>query len=341
MKNIFRVIFVIIGTLIGAGFASGREIYLFFGRYGEHGKIGIILSGILTAIIIYRVLELTKMYEINTYNKLLERINWKHQKLNKFINIIVNAFLLISFYIMIAGFSAYIEQTYKIPIYISSSMFVFICYIIFKRSIQGVIKANEVLVPFLILLVIYLGIKNLPYMLSKNGNILIEYNNRGWLFNSILYASYNSILLIPVLTSLRNYIDSKKSIIKISIISSIIVIILAFLIYGLLLRGQFFIQELEMPLIEITMQFGKIFKYIYGFVIIASIFTSAISTGYSFLQDISKSKKSYNIILLIMCVTGILISNIGFSKLVELLYPMFGILGLIQIFMLLKKRRYG
>ena len=338
MKNIFRVIFVIIGTLIGAGFASGREIYLFFGRYGECGKIGIILSGILTGIIIYRVLELTKVYEINTYNKLLERINWKHQKLNKFINIIVNAFLLISFYIMIAGFSAYIEQTYKIPIYISSIIFVVICYIIFKKSIQGVIKANEVLVPFLILLIVYLGIKNIPYMLSESSNVLFKTNNKGWLFNSILYASYNSILLIPVLTSLRNYIDSKKSIIKISIISSIIVIVLALLIYGLLLRGQFFIQELEMPLIEITMQFGRIFKYIYGFVIIASIFTSAISTGYSFLQDVSKGKKSYNIILLIMCVTGIVVSNIGFSKLVELLYPLFGILGLIQIFLLLKRK---
>lgn len=337
MKNIFKVIFVIIGTLIGAGFASGREIYLFFSKYGEYGKIGIILSGILTGVIIYRVLELTKMYEINTYNKLLERINWKYHKLNKIINIIVNAFLLISFYIMVAGFSAYIAQTYGIAIYISSSVFVIISYIIFKKSIQGVIKANEVLVPFLILLIIYLGVKNIPYMLSKGDGILIETNGKGWIFSSILYASYNSILLIPVLTSLRNYIDSKKSIIKISIISSIVVIILAFLIYGLLLRGEYFAQELEMPLIEITMQFGKIFKYIYGFVIIASIFTSAVSTGYSFLGNVCKSKKSYNIILLIMCVTGVIISNIGFSKLVEILYPIFGVLGLMQIFLLFRK----
>lgn len=337
MKNILKVIFVIIGTLIGAGFASGREIYLFFGKYGEYGKIGIILSGILTGIIIYRVLELTKMYEIDTYNKLLERINWKHHKLNKFINIIVNAFLLISFYIMIAGFSAYIAQTYGIAIYISSSIFVIISYIIFKKSIQGVIKANEVLVPFLILLIMYLGVKNIPYMLNKGDGILLETNNKGWLFSSILYASYNSILLIPVLTSLRNYIDSKKGVIKISTISSIVVIILAFLIYGLLLRGEYFCAQLEMPLIEITMQFGRIFKYIYGFVIIASIFTSAISAGYSFLENVSKNKKSYNIILLIMCLTGILVSNIGFSNLVEMLYPLFGVLGLMQIFLLMKK----
>ena len=117
---------------------------------------------------------------------------------------------------------------------------------------------------------------------------------------------------------------------------SLIIIILAFFIYGLLLRGEFFISELEMPLIEITSEFGNIFKYIYGFVIIASIFTSAISAGHSFLQNISKNKTYHDIILLVICITGILVSNIGFSKLVETLYPIFGVLGLIEIILLIK-----
>lgn len=336
MKNTFKVIFVIIGTLIGAGFASGREIYLFFGKYGENAKIGIILTGIITGIIIYKVLEITKTYEINNYNKLLERVNWKHSKLNKYINLIVNSFLLISFYIMIAGFSAYMLQTYNTPIYISNIIFVMICYIIFKKSIQGVIKANEILVPILIILIAYLGIKNIPHSFNANGISTIQGTTSTWIIGSVLYASYNSILLIPVLTGLRNYLDSKKQIIKISIISSSIIIILALFIYSLLLRGEFFVSELEMPLIEITMQFGKIFKYIYGFVIIASIFTSAVSAGYSFLGNVSKTKKSYEIILLIICITGIAVSNIGFSNLVEILYPLFGILGLIQIWIIVK-----
>lgn len=334
----FKIIFVIIGTVIGAGFASGREIYLFFLQYGTIGKIGIILTGALTGIIIYKVLEITKTYEINNYNKLLEKINWKYEKLNKVINLIVNAFLLISFYIMVAGFSAYIEQTFKIPIYVSSTIFVIICYIIFKKSIQGVVKANEILVPLLVILIAYLGLKNMPYLLNQNtGNVLVVKKN-GWLWASILYASYNSIILIPVLTSLREYIYSKKDMVKIAIISSIIIIVLALFIYGLLIRGEFFVSELEMPLAQIIIEFGTIFKYIYGFVIIASIFTSAISAGYSFLENVTKDKKSYEIVLLIMCITGIAVSNIGFSKLVEILYPLFGVLGLLQIGLILKKQ---
>ena len=37
-----------------------------------------------------------------------------------------------------------------------------------------------------------------------------------------------------------------------------------------------------------------------------------------------------------MCVTSIFIANIGFSELVNILYPIFGVLGLIQIYYILK-----
>lgn len=44
IKNIFKICFVIIGTIIGAGFASGKEIYTFFSIYGINGLWGILLS---------------------------------------------------------------------------------------------------------------------------------------------------------------------------------------------------------------------------------------------------------------------------------------------------------
>lgn len=42
MKNILKIVFVIIGTLIGAGFASGQEMYIFFFSYGLEGIAGLI-----------------------------------------------------------------------------------------------------------------------------------------------------------------------------------------------------------------------------------------------------------------------------------------------------------
>ena len=75
MKNSIKAIFVIIGTIIGAGFASGQEIYSFFNVYGVNGILGIVLSCVLIGFVIYRVLIKSKNKEINSYNDLLDKIN--------------------------------------------------------------------------------------------------------------------------------------------------------------------------------------------------------------------------------------------------------------------------
>lgn len=41
--KILSCVFVIIGIIIGAGFASGKEIYTFFFIYGPKGIIGLVV----------------------------------------------------------------------------------------------------------------------------------------------------------------------------------------------------------------------------------------------------------------------------------------------------------
>ena len=78
-------------------------------------------------------------------------------------------------------------------------------------------------------------------------------------------------------------------------------------------------------------------KIVYGFIILGSIFTTSISLGTSFLQNTSKNEKSYTQIAIIMCITSVLVSKIGFSNLINFLYPIFGYLGFIQILFLISK----
>ena len=67
MKNILKIVFVIIGTLIGAGFASGQEMYIFFFSYGLEGIAGLFVSNILMGIIIYVSLKIINKYKIKKY----------------------------------------------------------------------------------------------------------------------------------------------------------------------------------------------------------------------------------------------------------------------------------
>ena len=88
MKDICKVSFVIIGTIIGAGFASGQEISAFFNIYGVKGILGIIISNILTGIIIFKVFKIVQKKQIHNYNEFLEVIS-SNKKINKIIKTIV------------------------------------------------------------------------------------------------------------------------------------------------------------------------------------------------------------------------------------------------------------
>ena len=92
-----------------------------------------------------------------------------------------------------------------------------------------------------------------------------------------------------------------------------------------------------MPIVYIIRTFYSKFKTIYAFIILSSIFTTAISIGTGLLQNISKNKKSYSQFVAFMCITSLLVSNIGFSKLVNFVYPFFGYIGIIQIWLILTK----
>lgn len=339
MKNALKVIFVIIGAVIGAGFASGKEIYLFFNIYGVKGFVGIGIASILTGFIIYKVLKHLRDNEINNYEKYLEKLG-VNKKIGEMLNLIINIFLLISFYIMIAGFCAYFKQQYNIPEILTGVIVAFLCYITLMGNIEGVTKANTILVPLLIIMIIFIGVKNGMFNLGEIFNVSTNIENqlegqKNWLLSSIEYASYNSILLIPMLIGIKNYAKNKEK--AIGIIVGISFFILACILYIVLLNGGTNIANIELPLIYIVNQFGDMYKYIYGIVIVSAIYTTAMASGYSFIQNSSKTKRGYKLLTVTLCVSSIFISKIGFSYLVNLLYPLFGILGLIQVFYICKK----
>lgn len=343
--NILKVVFVIIGTLIGAGFASGQEIYLFFFSYGKEGLIGILISSILMGFVIYKTLNIVNKYNIKTYKDFLEVLipNKKIEKNKKLnvkyiINLIINIFILVTFFIMIAGFGAYFEQQFGINSIIGTIILAILSFIIFLTSVKGVVKASEILVPILIIFLIVIGFINLGEVnLLKLGNYLIRTNQSNYVLSSILYCSYNSILLIPVLLTLKEYVKNRKQIFFISAISTTITIILSIIIFLILVRVDVDIAKLEMPAVYVVSNMFKFLKIVYGFIILASIFTTSISLGISFLTNTSKNKKSYTQLAVIMCITSVIVSKIGFSNLINLLYPIFGYLGLLQIWKIIRR----
>lgn len=329
IKNIFKICFVIIGTIIGAGFASGKEIYTFFCVYGTSGLFGILISNFIIGLVIYLTFKIITENSIKTYGDFISYLVGPKKILNYTINNIMNIFLLISFIVMVSGFGAYFKQEFNISATFGAIIISLLAFFTFFKDINGIVKINTYLIPILIFLIVLLGFKENVF--SFDIHVLPYVSGFSWLLKSILYASYNSIVLIPIIINLQNLITNKRQIKYIILFTLLIMIIMSCIIYIVLNFHLTEIRNIDIPIVYITSKFGNVYKYLYGLVILIAIFTTAISEGYSFLENVSKNKKQYLIYSIIICTLAISFSNIGFGKLLDMLYPLLGYLGLLQI----------
>lgn len=333
MKNNIKAISVIIGTMIGAGFASGKEVYVFFAQYKIMGLIGAVVSSIITAIVIYATLKISKNYQIENNNKFVDIIS-KKDNMSTIVKNIINTFLLASFWIMCAGLCSFFKQEFDIPIIITALISGCIIYILLMTNIEGIMKLNTLIVPIMILAILYISIINSQTVQIFKSDNMANVGAIRAIIKAILYTSYNSILLIPIIVSISKDIKDTKDMKIIAIISSLIIFILLILIYQMLICAKTDISKIEMPILSLLEK--EIWqKIIYGIAIVSAIITSVVSASYGALENI-KDKNKYKLSAIAICLLEIPISYIGFGNLVSTLYPVFGAIGIVQIILILK-----
>lgn len=333
MKNNIKAISVIIGTMIGAGFASGKEVYVFFAQYKIMGLIGAIISSLITAIVIYATLKISKKCKLKSNNEFVDNIS-KNEKIATSIKNIINTFLLASFWIMCAGLCSFFKQEFNIPIFVTATISGCIIYMLLMTNIEGIMKLNTIIVPIMVLAIVYISILNSQTTQILEQNIITNTDAIKAIIKSILYTSYNSILLIPIIVSISKDIKSDRDIKIIAIISSLIIFILLMIIYQMLVCAKTDISKIEMPILLLLEK--KIWqKVIYGIAIVSAIITSVVSASYGALENI-RDKSKYKLSAIVICLLEIPISYIGFGNLVSTLYPIFGVIGIAQIILILK-----
>lgn len=144
--------------------------------------------------------------------------------------------------------------------------------------------------------------------------------------------------MIPVLISIKGLVNNSNNIKYIAILVSAITSVLLIIVFLFLINIDVDIKQLQMPAVYAINNIWPEIKKIYGIIILISIFTTAISLGISFLKNVSNNKKSFNVISALMCICAVIFSGFGFSNLVNLLYPILGIFGLIQVIQICIKK---
>lgn len=107
-ESAFQLAFVYVGTVVGAGFATGKEIVEFFVRFGWIGLIGILISGVIFTGLGAKMMLISKRIEAESYQD-MNRFLFGAAA-SRYINIVMFFILLGVTSVMISGAGAIFEE---------------------------------------------------------------------------------------------------------------------------------------------------------------------------------------------------------------------------------------
>ena len=316
----FKWIFLIIGTTVGAGYASGRELWQFFGH--ESG-LAIVLFAIFFTICIWTIMYVGYKLQSTHYFPVLEAIVGK--KLSRFYDVMIFFYLYSVTAIMIAGSGATL-QSFNFPYWFGVGIIAIALIVVFWKGINQIILVNELTMPILIAGLLFILIS---FITDQELHLFSHWHEqRNWVA-AFPFTALNILPLIAVLGAIGNRIESKQEIVITSIGSGLILGTVSYIYNSSLIQISDEILVYEIPLFAILKSYP--FEILIGMAVLLwiAIYTTAACGMMGLITRIQENVKIPIGMLAIIAVLSMLpITVIGFSALVRYIYPIYGILNL-------------
>lgn len=315
MKEGLKCAAVFIGTVIGAGFATGQEVLLYFGR----SSIAVpIFSGIL--------LGLFNAYFLAIGAKFNDRIN-EHILQNKAKALYDVCMFICAYITFIAMFSGVETLFVKIfDIKYTSVVWVVAAGFIAANGLRFMKGLNSVAVPVILLLAVVI------FVYSDKEKASGAYN----FFNGITYAAMNVMLSMGVMIRLGKT-ATKKSIWASGCATAVVMATMLALITLVVKKSGG-----EMPVYVAADKVGL--KYAAGAVILLSVFTTMVSALETAAEIIAPCKKKKTAGVVFVTLLSLpFVGLFSFEDIVDYYYPVVSGMGILIVivlsfFVIFKKR---
>ncbi|QYR23531.1 hypothetical protein KZ483_11795 [Paenibacillus sp. sptzw28] len=336
--KVLQVAFTYMGTVVGAGFATGQEILQFFTRFGYWGALTIVLSTVLFVWLGAKMMLIASDISAKSYedvNKALfgERFGrW------------VSHFMIIVLFgvnaVMLAGAGSIFNENWNIS-YQSGLLITLVgCFFLVRKGMSAILTINSIVVPVMLLFTVIIIMDTINTPGSNRWMLLTsEYSPFAAWASPFLYAAFNLSMSQAVLVPLGAEIRDRKIIVAGAWVGGIgigFMLLVGHIALSLYMPG---IQQFAIPMGGIARELGQGVQLIYVFLIFSEIFTTLVADIYGLtLQLQERLKVSRTLITLAVLAVCYLASQIGFGPLLSTLYPLFGLFSLGWLVLLMQKR---
>ena len=329
--RVFQIAFTYIGTIVGAGFATGREILQFFTQFGHWATITILFSTLLFIWLGTKMMKLAHSIQAKSYEDLNKHLFG--EKWGGWISLIMLVILIGVNSIMLAGAGSVFMENLNMHYQTGLILTMVGTYFILRKGIKSIMYMNSLVVPMMLILSLLIIFKTMG---TPGANRILTLTTEhslpaAWLA-PLLYTAFNLLMAMPVLVPLGSQTENPRAVRWGGILGGLGV--------GFMLMSAHFamsaqmpgITQFEIPMASIAYQLGWVVQMVYIVLIFLEIFSTFVADIYGITLQIQQrtSLPQQTIVLFIMLICYFF-SQFGFSSLLSLLYPLFGVLGLFWV----------
>jgi uncharacterized membrane protein YkvI len=328
---------VYVGTVVGAGFATGREIVEFFSRFGFLGFISILMSGYLLIVLGTKLMRTAAIIEAKSYQEFNEYLFGKH------VGIVVNFLMLFMLLgvcaVMLSGAGAIFEEQLGINKLVGITITIALTFLVMFIGIRGLFAVNIIVVPLMITFSFIMMSLSLKMPDFIENFLFIPYIEDGWktVIAPFSYTAFNLGLSQAVLVPIAAEIKDDQTIKWGGILGgSALTLILISSHCTLIMLPN--LEDYQIPMAVIMKSLVAGFYWIFVLIIYGEIFTSIVGNIFGLERQLKKyiSIPSMAIVFFIFIITYF-ISLIDYSTLLSYLYPLFGYISLAFLILLWMK----
>jgi len=322
-----RVAFLYFGVLMGAGFASGKEMWQFFGVFGSKGFLGLLfISGLFIALGLV-IVYIGSSLGTGDLSKII--FPYEQPLFERIIGLVVAAFLFMAYFAMLAAGGALTEAQFGIPRAIGSSL---LMLLVVFTAIKGFTKVSGRLgkvVPILLgaTLVLAIAILSQEYKSIDGRQIMMASQLApNWFIAAIVFVSYNMMGAIPILGSCTLYTEDPRIVRRGAVIGGAFLGGCAMILYLVTITDPMASLQSDLPMLTFAQRLAPFVGTLYSLILLISVFGTATSCFYGFSTKLPECEKR-DVLVWIAAVAGLAASMMGFSKIVAIFYPLEGYLG--------------
>lgn len=323
LLKILSIALIYCGAVFGAGFASGREIFTFFSCYKTAGIAFSVFADFLFLFFGFFVCGYAKAKNITNPERYYEEIFPK--KLAKVTSFFTNAFLVMSFSIMITGCGALLFEQFGLPNIYGSLISAGLCFFVIKNDVSGLERFNLLATPFMLIGVIVLCVLTLKLPFVSDGN---TENVVGAACSGFLYVSYNMVSAVAVMVSAAKIAETPKDAAVGGAIGGTLVAV-PLVLMSVVLGYHWEVASLPLPFFSLIYNNFPGISFVCSVVLYLAMMTTATSSGVAALscaKGENAQKWAY-----LLCLLAVLVSFFPFATLIQTIYTAFGFIGIVLI----------